>query len=143
MIGETVSHYRIVSRLGHGGMGVVYTAEDTHLGRKVAVKFSNAPAGDPQFRVRFLREARSVSSLKHPHIVDVYDYGEAPDGQPFLVMELVNGQNLHQILRRGPLPPTQACGLAVQVAEALAEAHRNGIIHRDIKPSNIIVDDRG
>jgi len=143
MLGETVSHYRILSRLGHGGMGVVYTAEDTHLGRKVAIKFSNARHETSQFRARFLREARSASALNHPNIAEVYDYGEGPDGEPFLVMELVPGENLHEHLRGGPLSMMQACRVAEQVADALGEAHRHGIVHRDIKPSNIVINDRG
>ena len=143
MIGETVSHYRILSRLGRGGMGVVYTAEDTHLGRRVAIKFSHAPAEHTQFRARFLREARSLSSLNHPNIAEVYDYGETPGGQPFLVMELVSGENLHQTLQQGEMPILQACRVVEEVAAALSEAHRSGIIHRDIKPSNIVIDERG
>src|SRR5581483_1564527 len=136
-------HYRILSRLGRGGMGVVYTAEDTHLGRKVAIKFSSAPPENTHFRARFLREARSVSALNHPNIAEVYDYGETHDGQPFLVMELVNGENLHQLLQRGALSMVQACRIAGEVAAALTEAHRQGIIHRDIKPSNIVLAENG
>jgi tetratricopeptide (TPR) repeat protein/predicted Ser/Thr protein kinase len=143
MIGETVSHYRILDRLGRGGMGVVYTAEDTHLGRRVAIKFSHAAPENTQFRARFLREARSASSLDHPNIAKIYDYGETPDGQPFLVMELVIGEDLHQLLKRGAMPLAQACRVVEEVAEALGEAHRRGLIHRDIKPSNIVIDERG
>src|ERR1035438_2440622 len=94
MIGQTVSHYRILSNLGHGGMGVVYVAEDTHLGRRVAVKFSNASPENIQFRARFLREARAASALHHPHIAGIYDYGETPEGHSFIVMELVSGEDL-------------------------------------------------
>jgi tetratricopeptide (TPR) repeat protein len=124
-------------------MGVVYTAEDTHLGRRVAIKFSHSPPENTQFRARFLREARSASSLNHPNVAEIYDYGETPDGQPFLVMELVSGETLHQLLQRGAMPVVQACRLAEEVADALGEAHRQGLIHRDIKPSNIVINERG
>ncbi|HEX3746095.1 MAG TPA: protein kinase [Bryobacteraceae bacterium] len=143
MIGETVSHYRILGRLGRGGMGVVYLAEDTHLGRRVAIKFSNAAPANEIYRGRFLREARAASALNHPHIARIYDYGETPDGQAFLVMELVSGQDLAHLLARGGVSVLQAVRIAEEVAEALAEAHRNGIIHRDIKPSNIFINERG
>src|SRR5690349_6297754 len=98
MIGQTVSHYRILDKLGEGGMGTVYTAEDSHLGRRVAIKFLNANANDHHYRARFLREARAISSLSHPNIATVYDYGETEDGQPFLVMELVRGETLGDLL---------------------------------------------
>src|ERR1035441_1333353 len=104
MIGQTISHYRILSELGHGGMGVVYIAEDTHLGRRVAVKFSAASPENSELRARFLREARAASALNHPHIASIYDYGETPEGHPFIVMELVSGEDLSQILRRGAMP---------------------------------------
>jgi serine/threonine protein kinase/Tfp pilus assembly protein PilF len=143
MIGETVSHYRILGKLGHGGMGVVYLAEDTHLARRVAVKFSSAAPENEAYRTRFLREARAASALNHPHIARIYDYGEAASGQPFLVMELVTGEDLSQLLARGGISVLQAMRLAEEVAEALEEAHRSGIIHRDIKPSNIVINERG
>jgi tetratricopeptide (TPR) repeat protein/predicted Ser/Thr protein kinase len=143
MIGQTVSHYRILSDLGHGGMGVVYVAEDTHLGRRVAVKFSNASPENTQFRARFLREARAASALNHPHIAGIYDYGETPEGHSFIVMELVSGEDLFHVLRSGPLPVAESLRIVEQVAEALSEAHRLGIAHRDIKPSNIVLGERG
>ncbi|MGA2268456.1 MAG: protein kinase [Bryobacteraceae bacterium] len=143
MIGQTVSHYRILSKLGHGGMGVVYVAEDTHLGRRVAVKFSTASPENTQFRARFLREARAASALNHPHIASIYDYGETPDGHPFIVMELVSGEDLSHVLRRGALPVAQSLRIVEEAAEALGEAHRCGIAHRDIKPSNIVLSERG
>ena len=143
MIGQTFSHYRILGKLGHGGMGVVYLAEDTHLGRKVAIKFSNASPDNSQYRARFLREARAASALNHPHIGGIYDYGETPDGRPYIVMELVSGEDLFHLLRRGPLSLGQSLRVAKDVAEALAEAHQVGIVHRDIKPANIIINDRG
>ena len=143
MIGRTISHYRILNKLGHGGMGVVYVAEDTHLARRVAVKFSTASPENTQFRARFLREARAASALNHPHIAGIYDYGETPEGHPFIVMELVSGEDLFHVLRRGPMAVEQSLRIVEQVAEALGEAHRQGIAHRDIKPSNIVLGERG
>src|SRR5215469_360413 len=142
MIGETVSHYRILSSLGRGGMGVVYLAEDTHLARRVAIKFSTAPPGDESYRARFLREARAASALNHAHIATVYDYGESAEGQAFIVMELVRGETLANLMRRG-LTVAETMRIISEVAEALGEAHRNGVIHRDIKPSNIVIGERG
>ena len=142
MIGQTISHYRILSQLGHGGMGVVYVAEDTHLARRVAIKFSTASPENTQFRARFLQEARAASALNHPHIASIYDYGETPEGHPFIVMELVGGEDLFQVLRRGPMPVAESLRIVEQVAEALGEAHRQGIAHRDIKPSNIVLGER-
>ena len=142
MTGKTVSHYRILNALGQGGMGVVYLGEDTHLARRVAVKFP-AARSDEQYRERFLREARAASTLNHPHIAAIYDYGESQDGHPFLVMELVEGEDLCRALERGPMEPARALEIAIAVAGALGEAHRNGIIHRDIKPSNILLGVRG
>src|SRR6266436_1328064 len=99
MIGQTISHYRIVSKLGEGGMGVVYLAEDTVLGRQVAIKtLTDVGASKQQFRLRFLREARAVSALSHPHIATVHDYGETEDGQPYIVMELVKGETLGYLM---------------------------------------------
>ncbi len=143
MIGETVSHYRIVSKVGHGGMGVVYLAEDTHLARRVAIKFSTAPPENEQYRARFLREARAASALNHPHIARIYDYGETSGGQPFIVMELVSGEDLARLLHRGAMSALQAMRIVEEAAEALGEAHRYGIVHRDIKPSNIVINERG
>ena len=143
MIGETVSHYRILSKLGRGGMGVVYLAEDTHLARRVAIKFSTAPAENEPYRARFLREARAASALNHPHIARIYDYGETASGQPFIVMELVTGEDLSHLLHRGGMSVLQALRVVEEVGEALGEAHRSGILHRDIKPSNIVINERG
>jgi len=124
-------------------MGVVYVAEDTHLGRRVALRFSSASPENTQFRARFLKEARAASALNHPHIAGIYDYGESPDGHPFIVMELVSGEDLFHALRRGPMPVAQSLRIIEEVAEALGEAHRQGIAHRDIKPSNIVLGERG
>ena len=124
-------------------MGEVYIAEDTHLARRVAVKFSTSGRDNAPFRARFLREARAASALNHANIAAVYDYGETPEGDPFIVMELLKGEDLFHVLRRGPLPVRQSLRIAEAVAEALAEAHLHGIIHRDIKPSNIVVGEKG
>lgn len=143
MIGEIVSHYRIVEKLGEGGMGSVYVAEDTHLGRRVAIKFPHGAASDEQrYRARFLREARAVSGLSHPHIATLYDYGETAEGQPFIVMELVKGETLNHLLAHGQLTMLRAVEIIRDVAEALSEAHHHGIVHRDVKPSNVIVTER-
>lgn len=144
MIGETVSHYRILSKLGEGGMGAVYVAEDTLLGRRVAIKSLKIAAvpGKKHFRTRFLREARAASRLSHPHIATIYDYGETPDAQPFLVMEFIDGHNLCDLLREDSLPLDRTLMIITQVTQAIAEAHRHGIVHRDIKPSNVALNQR-
>jgi tetratricopeptide (TPR) repeat protein/tRNA A-37 threonylcarbamoyl transferase component Bud32 len=145
MIGKTISHYRVVEKLGEGGMGVVYVAEDTLLGRRVAIKMLTIKAGQDEhhFRTRFLREARAVSALSHPHIATIHDYGETKRGQPYIVMELVKGETLGDVMASGSLTITRALQIIQQVAAALAEAHRNGVVHRDIKPSNVAIDHRG
>lgn len=143
MIGQTVSHYRILELLGEGGMGVVYQAEDTHLGRHVAIKFLATASSDHHYRARFLREARAASMLSHPHIAAIYDYGEASDDQPFIVMELVNGKTLSDLLHASALNLPRVIEIIEAVADALGEAHARGIVHRDIKPSNIIINERG
>ncbi|HEX8141824.1 MAG TPA: tetratricopeptide repeat protein [Pyrinomonadaceae bacterium] len=143
MIGQIVSHYKVIEKLGEGGMGVVYMAEDLHLGRRVAIKFLSSTSEGKQFRARFLREARSVSHLSHPNIATIYDYGETADGHPYIVMEIVNGRNLSELLREGALPVARAVEIAQAVAEALGESHAQGILHRDIKPSNVVIGERG
>jgi serine/threonine protein kinase/Tfp pilus assembly protein PilF len=143
MIGQTVSHYLIVEKLGEGGMGSVYAAEDMHLGRRVAIKFPHGAAADEQrYRARFLREARAVSGLSHPHIATLYDYGETDGGQPFIVMELVKGETLSHLLASGQLTLLRAVEIIRDVAEALDEAHHHGIVHRDVKPSNVLINAR-
>ena len=143
MIGQVVSHYRIVARLGEGGMGSVYLAEDLHLGRTVAIKLPQASRSDHHFHARFLREARAASSLNHPNIASVYDYGETSDGQPFIVMEFIKGQTLNSLIDHGRLSVTRAVEVMESVSHALSEAHAHGVVHRDIKPSNIIINERG
>src|SRR5215204_2915158 len=140
MIGQTVSHYRIIEKLGEGGMGIVYLAEDKHLARRVAIKFLTST--DHHYRARFIREARAVSALTHPNIAPVYDYGETDDGQPFIVMEFVNGKPLNELLESG-LNFRRSVEIVISIAEALSEAHQHGIVHRDIKPSNIVINERG
>lgn len=143
MIGQTISHYRILSKLGEGGMGVVYLAEDTLLPRRVAVKMLKAGPGKRHHRVRFVREARAASMLNHRNIAAVYDFGETPDGHPFIVMELASGRTLDELIAGGELKLAASIAIVMQVAEALSEAHRRDIIHRDIKPSNVAVSERG
>lgn len=143
MIGQTISHYRVLEKLGEGGMGVVYVGEDTLLRRRVAIKTLTAKAGRQEYRIRFLREAQAVSTLSHPHIAAVYDYGETPEGVPFIIMELVEGQTLDQLMRGSSLTISRAVGIIEGVVDALSEAHRHNIIHRDIKPSNIAIGGRG
>jgi serine/threonine protein kinase/Tfp pilus assembly protein PilF len=144
MIGQIVSHYRILEPLGEGGMGAVYVAEDMHLGRRVAIKFpTSTNADEHHFRARFLREARSVSKLSHPHIATVYDYGETSEGHPFLVMELIEGTSLSDLMHEGQMTLKRAVEIIETITEALGEAHRQGIVHRDVKPSNILINERG
>src|SRR5687767_9998884 len=143
MIGQTVSHYRILETLGEGGMGTVYLAQDTHLGRRVAIKFPSINSDSHDYRARFLREARSVSELSHPAIATLFDYGETKEGRPFLVMEFARGRTLAELFRNGELSLSRAVGIVTEVAAALVEAHSRGVIHRDIKPSNIMIDDNG
>lgn len=142
MIGQTISHYRILSELGKGGMGTVYLAEHILLGRRVALKTLSIEPDKQHYRGRFLREARAASTLNHPHIAAIYDYGETPDGHPFIVMELVEGQTLGDIIGGGELTLARAVEIVEKIAEALAEAHRHRIAHRDIKPANIAVNER-
>jgi tetratricopeptide (TPR) repeat protein/predicted Ser/Thr protein kinase len=140
MIGQTVSHYRIIEKLGEGGMGIVYLAEDQHLARRVAIKFLTST--DHHYRARFIREARAVSALSHPNIAIVHDYGESASGQPFLVMEYVKGKSLSEMLDEG-VTLKRSVEIVSSIAEALGEAHDSGIVHRDIKPSNVLINERG
>jgi len=143
MVGQTVSHYRIVEKLGAGGMGVVYKAIDMRLDRPVALKFLNAAGlADPARRGRFIQEARAASALNHPNITAVYDI-DATGGEPFMAMEFVPGKTLQQRIGRKGLPLADALRYLVQVADALSAAHAAGIVHRDLKPSNIVVSDNG
>ena len=140
MIGETVSHYRIVAEIGAGGMGVVYKAEDLRLGRFAALKFlSPLLMRDADAKRRLFDEARAASALDHANVCTIYDIEETPDGRVFLAMAYCDGETLKQRLERGPLAPSEAGRIALQIARGLARAHHSGIVHRDVKPANIMV----
>ncbi|PYQ62504.1 MAG: hypothetical protein DMF53_12810, partial [Acidobacteria bacterium] len=140
MIGSTVSHYRILDRLGGGGMGVVYRAVDLKLDRPVALKFLSSQRGaSEEHKRRFIREARAASALDHPNICTVYEIDETPDGALFIAMALCEGETLRDRIARGPLPVGEAVEIAEQIAAGLARAHGRGIVHRDVKPANVIV----
>ncbi len=137
MIGQTLSHYRITSALGAGGMGEVYRATDTNLNRDVAIKvLPPEVVEDPERLGRFKREAHLLAALNHPNIAAIYGLEEA-DGKPFLALELVEGEDLKERLARGAIPVDESLEIAEQIAEALEEAHNKGIVHRDLKPANV------
>src|SRR3990172_7771178 len=144
MIGETISHYRIVEMIGGGGMGLVYKAEDTKLKRLVALKFlPPALTMDLEAKKRFINEAQAASSLQHDNICSIHDIDETDHGQMFICMDFYEGETLKKKIAQGHLSIEEAADIAVQLARGLAEAHEHGIIHRDIKPANILITKSG
>ena len=144
MVGETVSHYRIIAEIGAGGMGVVYKAEDLRLGRLVALKFLPPQlVRDADAKRRFFQEARTASAIDHVNVCTIHDIEETTDGRVFLSMAYCDGETLKKRLERGPLAATEAVRVALQVARGLARAHQAGIVHRDVKPGNIMVTTEG
>lgn len=144
MVGHTISHYKILEKLGEGGMGVVYKAHDTKLDRDVAIKFLSAShAATEQDKTRFIHEARAASALEHSNICTIYEIDETPESQMFLVMPAYEGIPLNKKIDDKPLAVNEAINIAIQIADGLQAAHEKGIVHRDIKSSNIFITNKG
>jgi serine/threonine protein kinase len=144
MIGRTIAHYRVEKKLGEGGMGEVYLAEDTSLDRRVALKFlSKSLVESHVAHMRFLREAKSAAALDHPFMCSIHEVGQTDEGEDFIVMEYVRGRTLKNTLEEGHLSLDEALKIGIEVAEALEEAHEKGIVHRDLKPANIMLTVKG
>ena len=144
MIGQTVSHYRITAKLGQGGMGVVYKAEDTKIRRTVALKFlPESLTQTPNAKARFIHEARNAGQLDHPNVCTIHEVNETDDGQLYIVMAYYDGATLEEKIADGPLPVDEALNIAAQVAAGLDNAHAAGMVHRDIKPANILLTSDG
>ena len=140
MVGEHLSHYKIQSELGHGGMGVVYLAEDTKLDRTVAIKFLMPDlTTDELSKERFIREAKAAAAVEHESICAIYEIGETDDGQTYIVMPFYEGKTLKEMIAEGPVDAYKTLDIAAQIASGLAAAHVKGVVHRDIKPGNILV----
>ena len=138
LINHTIGNYRVTSLLGEGGMGVVYLAQHPVFGRKVAIKLLHAVlARDPDIVARFFNEARAIHMVAHENIVEILDFGQTPDGQPYFIMEYLSGESLSDAIARGPMPPDQVEAIGVQMCKALGAAHAKGIVHRDLKPHNV------
>ena len=144
MVGQTIAHYHILEKLGEGGMGVVYKAEDTKLKRTVALKFLPAElTRDSESKERFVHEAQAASALDHHNICTVYEIGESAEGQSFIAMAYYEGESLKERIGRGPLKIDEATDMAIQIAQGLTEAHQHTIVHRDIKPANVLITKNG
>ena len=139
MIGKTISHYKIIEKLGAGGMGVVYKAEDLKLDRPVAIKFFHPLGKDEEEKKRFMHEAKAASALEHSNICNIHEIDETEDGQMFIVMAFYEGETLRKKIDRGPLELEKSIDIAIQIANGLTKAHAKDIIHRDIKPANILI----
>jgi serine/threonine protein kinase len=144
MLGQTISHYKIIEEIGVGGMGVVYKAEDTRLGRKVALKFLPPElTGSSEAKIRFTQEAKAASALDHPNVCNIHEIDETSNGQTFIAMACYEGETLRERIARGPLPMKEAVNIALQIGRGLTKAHSQGIVHRDIKPANIYITEDG
>ena len=144
MVGKTISHYKIIEKLGEGGMGVVYKAEDIKLGRTVALKFlPSSFSSDENAKTRFIHEAKSASSLQHNNICTIHEIDETEDNKLFICMDLYEGETLKDKIAKGPLEVNEAIKITLQICEGLEKAHQNNIIHRDIKPANIFITNDG